>query len=63
VGETLDVPLERRLTGTLAATAISAWLGARVFRAHEVGPTREVLDMVSAVRGDRQPAVARRGLA
>jgi dihydropteroate synthase len=63
VGETLDVPLERRLTGTLAATVISAWLGARVFRAHEVGPTREVLDMVSAVRGDRQPAVARRGLA
>jgi dihydropteroate synthase len=63
VGETLDVPLERRLTGTLAATAISAWLGARVFRAHEVRPTREVLDMVSAVRGDRQPAVARRGLA
>jgi dihydropteroate synthase len=63
VGETLDVPLEGRLTGTLAATAISAWLGARVFRAHEVRATREVLDMVSAVRGDRPPAVARRGLA
>ena len=63
VGETLDVPLEGRLTGTLAATAISAWLGARVFRAHQVRPTCEVLDMVSAVRGDRPPAVARRGLA
>jgi dihydropteroate synthase len=63
VGETLDVPLDGRLTGTLAATAISAWLGARVFRAHEVRATREVLDMVSAVRGDRPPAVARRGLA
>ena len=36
VGETLDVPLEERLTGTLAATAVSAWLGARVFRAHDV---------------------------
>src|SRR6478609_2157031 len=35
VGETLDVPLEGRLTGTLAATAVSAWLGARVFRAHD----------------------------
>ena len=63
VGETLDVPLEGRLTGTLAATAIAAWLGARVFRAHEVRQTREVLEMVSAVRGDRQPAVVRRGLA
>jgi dihydropteroate synthase len=63
VGETLDVPLEGRLTGTLAATAISAWLGARVFRAHEVEATREVLEMVSAIRGDRPPAVARRGLA
>ncbi len=63
VGETLDVPLEERLTGTLAATAISAWLGARVFRAHQVRQTRQVLDMVASIRGDRQPAVARRGLA
>jgi dihydropteroate synthase len=42
---------------------VSAWLGARVFRAHEVRETREVLEMVSAIRGDRPPAVARRGLA
>jgi dihydropteroate synthase len=63
VGETLDVPLDQRLEGTLAATAISAWLGARVFRAHQVSQTRRVLDMVAAIRGDRQPAVSRRGLA
>jgi dihydropteroate synthase len=63
VGETLDVPLDERVIGTLATTAVSAWLGARVFRAHEVRETREVLEMVSAIRGDRQPAVARRGLA
>jgi dihydropteroate synthase len=63
VGETLDVPLQERLVGTLAATAVSAWLGARIFRAHEVRETREVLDMVAAIRGDRPPAVARRGLA
>jgi dihydropteroate synthase len=63
VGETLDVPLDERLDGTLAATAVSAWLGARVFRAHQVRPTRRVLDMVSAIRGDRSPAVARRALA
>ena len=63
VGETLDLPLDRRLNGTLAATAICAWHGARVFRAHNVGQTREVLDMVSSIRGDRPPARATRGLA
>ena len=63
IGETLDVPVEERLVGTLATTAVSAWLGARVFRAHQVGPTRQVLDMVAAIRGDRPPAVTRRGLA
>lgn len=63
VGEALDLPVGGRLNGTLAATAVSAWLGARVFRAHEVRQTREVLDMVAAIRGDRPPAVARRGLA
>jgi len=63
VGETLDVPVEGRLTGTLAATAVSAWLGARVFRAHDVAATRQALDMVAAIRGDRQPARTTRGLA
>ena len=63
VGETLDQPVEGRLAGTLATTAVSAWLGARVFRAHQVRETRQVLDMVAAIRGDRPPAVARRGLA
>ncbi|MEU7652144.1 dihydropteroate synthase [Micromonospora taraxaci] len=63
VGETLDLPVAERLEGTLAATAVSAWLGARVFRAHQVGPTRRVLDMVASIRGDRPPATTRRGLA
>jgi dihydropteroate synthase len=63
IGETLDLPVGERLEGTLAATAVSAWLGARVFRAHQVRPTRRVLDTIAAIRGDRPPAVARRGLA
>jgi dihydropteroate synthase len=64
VGETLDLPAPGdRLTGTLAATAVSAWLGARLFRAHDVAATRQVLDMVAALAGTRPPAVARRGLA
>ena len=52
-----------RLAGTLAATAISAWHGARVFRTHDVRETRHVLDMVASIRGSRPPSVARRGLA
>ncbi|PZS14935.1 MAG: dihydropteroate synthase [Pseudonocardiales bacterium] len=63
VGETLDLPPAERLEGTLAATAIAAWHGARVFRAHDVRATRRVLDMVASIRGTRAPAVARRGLA
>jgi len=63
VGETLDVGIHGRLVGTLAATAVSVWHGALVVRAHQVAETRQVLDMVAAIRGDRPPAVARRGLA
>ncbi len=63
IGETLDVGLDQRLPGTLAATAICAWHGARVFRAHEVASTRHVVDMVAAIRGTRPPANATRGLA
>ena len=63
VGETLNVPPEERVTGTLASTAISAWHGARIYRVHQVRQTRQVLDMVSAIRGDRPPARAVRGLA
>lgn len=63
VGETLDLPPDDRLEGTLAATTVSAWLGARIFRAHDVAATRRVLDTVASIRGTRPPAVARRGLA
>jgi dihydropteroate synthase len=63
VGETLDRGVDDRLVGTLAATSVSAWLGARVFRAHNVAETRQTLDMVAAIRGSRPPAVSRRGLA
>jgi dihydropteroate synthase len=63
VGETLDLDVDERLEGTLAATAVAAWLGAQVFRAHDVRATRRVLDMVASVRGERPPARAVRGLA
>jgi len=63
VGETLDKPVNERLLGTLATTAVSAWLGARIYRVHQVAETRQVLDMVASIAGTRAPAVARRGLA
>jgi len=63
VGETLDLPLGERLTGTLAATAVSAWHGAQVYRVHEVVETRQVLDMVASIKGTRPPARVVRGLA
>lgn len=63
VGETLDLPPAERLEGTLAATAVAAWLGARVFRAHDVRATRRVLDLVAALRDEAPPAAALRGLA
>ena len=63
IGETLDLPVNDRLTGTLAATAVAAWSGAKVFRAHDVAATRQVVDMVASIRGDRPPARAVRGLA
>jgi len=63
VGETLDLPVGSRLTGTLAATAVCALAGARIYRVHEVVETRQVVDMVWAIAGRRPPARAIRGLA
>jgi dihydropteroate synthase len=63
VGETLGVGLTERLEGTLAATALAAAAGARMFRVHEVAPTRRVLEMVASIQGMRQPARTVRGLA
>ncbi|WP_243774970.1 hypothetical protein [Actinomadura barringtoniae] len=50
---------------TTAAVAVYAWLGASVFRVPDalVGEVRQVVEMVLAIRGLREPAVSRRGLA
>jgi dihydropteroate synthase len=63
VGETLGAGISDRLAGTLAVTAVGAWLGARIFRAHDVRETRQTLDMVASIRGDLTPARSVRGLA
>jgi dihydropteroate synthase len=63
VGETLDLLTDERLEGTLAATAVCAFQGARLFRAHDVAATLRVLRMVDAIRGRTEPVVNVRGLA
>jgi dihydropteroate synthase len=62
VGESLGLPASERLEGSLAATAVAAWLGATVFRTHDVRATRRVVDMVATIRGDRAPVHAVRGV-
>lgn len=56
VGETLDVTLDDRVTGTLAATALAAKAGAAMFRAHQVRQTRQTVEMVASILGQRPPA-------
>jgi dihydropteroate synthase len=64
VGETLGVAeVTERLEGTLAATALAAAAGARVFRAHEVAATRRTVDMVAAIAGTHPPVRTVRALA
>jgi dihydropteroate synthase len=63
IGETLDVELIDRVDGTLAATSVAAWTGARVFRAHQVRQTRRVVEMVASIAGTRPPARVLRALA
>ncbi len=50
IGETLDLPVDRRLVGTLATLAVSAWEGARIFRVHQVPEARAVLNHIHALR-------------
>lgn len=63
IGETLDRPVGERLLGTLAATAICATAGARIYRVHQVPETRQVVDLAWTVAGRRPPTRAIRGLA
>ncbi len=62
VGETLGVPTQQRLTGTLAATSVCALAGARIYRVHQVRETRQTVDMVWSIAGRRPPRRAIRAL-
>lgn len=50
IGETLDLPPGERVEATAAACVVALERGARLFRVHDVRPTRRALDMAAAIR-------------
>ena len=63
VGETLDLPLDERVEGSLAAAVVAVTKGARIIRVHQVEATVRAVRMTEAILGWRRPAATRRGLA
>jgi dihydropteroate synthase len=59
IGETLGRPVNKRGVGTMAVLGVSAWLGARVFRVHDVASARRALDAVAAQRAEDSRCRAR----
>ncbi|MEP7026840.1 MAG: dihydropteroate synthase [Actinomycetota bacterium] len=53
IGETLDAGVRDRAEGTIAAVAITAWLGARVFRVHDVSAAHAALAAVAGLQPAR----------
>lgn len=49
IGNVLDVPVEERLTGSVAATSAALLGGARLVRCHDVKETRQAVDLVNAI--------------
>jgi len=49
IGKVLDLPVEERLFGSLAATSVAVMNGARIVRCHDVRETRQVVDLVDAI--------------
>lgn len=62
VGESLGLPVEQRLEGTLALVALSVAGGAAIVRVHDVAETVRVVRMTEMVSGRRLPAEPLRGL-
>jgi dihydropteroate synthase len=58
IGAILDVPVEQRLEGTIAACLSALERGARLFRVHDVLPVRRALDVAWAIRSSGTPGQA-----
>lgn len=50
IGQVLDRQVGERLMGTAAVVAVAVLRGARIVRVHDVGPMRDVVRMVEAIR-------------
>src|SRR5262245_17055128 len=53
IGQILDLPVDQRLEGSLAAAAIAVFQGARIVRAHDVAPTVRAVRIADALRAAR----------
>jgi dihydropteroate synthase len=58
IGQTLDLPVNERLEGSLAVAAYASTQGAHVIRAHDVAATVRVVRMIDAIR-EVEPAQTR----
>ncbi len=56
LGAVLDLPVDQRLEGGLAAAAIAALHGARIVRTHDVRATARALRVAEAIAGARRGA-------
>jgi dihydropteroate synthase len=62
IGETLDVPPQERLAGTLASVVYCVLHGARIVRVHDVRATVDAVRMTEAIMGWREPAYTRHNI-
>lgn len=49
IGQTLDLPVEERLIGSIALASLASWLNTKIIRAHDVKETVQAVRMVNAV--------------
>jgi dihydropteroate synthase len=56
IGQILDLPVDQRVEGGLAAAAIAVFQGARIVRTHDVAPTVRAVRVAETLRRAREPA-------
>ncbi len=56
IGRLLDLPVDQRLEGSLAATAVAVFSGAAIVRTHDVEATRRAVRIAAAIRAARTRA-------
>ncbi|MBE0477752.1 dihydropteroate synthase [Candidatus Aerophobetes bacterium] len=49
IGKVLNIPLQQRLAGGIAATCVAVAEGARMVRCHDVRQTRQAVDLLDAI--------------